>query len=185
LLDNGQSRQLVSFRAIDPTAEPGALRVLLVVDMLNNTVIQVERQREQITEFFNQDGGRLAHPTSLAILTESGVKMMNGYSQDGRELQDAFKKVQTEIRPVGRSAGFYGAAEHLQESLNGLQQIAAFEAKQPGRKLVFLIGPGWPILANAGVQESDKQRAWVFNTLVEISNSLREAHIVLFSLDPF
>ena len=185
LLDNGQSRQLVSFRAVDPNTEPGTLSVLLVVDMLNNTITQVGRQREQISEFFNQDGGKLAHPTALAVMTENGVKMMNGYSRDGHELQEAFQKVQSEIRPVGRSAGFYGAAEHLQESLAGLQQIAAFEAKQPGRKLVFMIGPGWPLLVDAGVEASDRQRAWVFNTLVQISNSLREGHVVLYSLDPF
>ena len=185
LLDNGQPRQLVSFRAVDPATDAGAVRVLLVVDMMNNAVASVARQREQIGEFMNQDGGKLAHPMALAVLTETGVKMMNGYSQDGHALLDAFQNVASEIRPVGRSAGFYGAAERLQESLNGLQEIAAYEAKQPGRKLVFLIGPGWPMLANAGIEESDRQRAWVFNTLVQISNSLREAHVVLYSLNPF
>jgi VWFA-related protein len=185
LTDNGQSRQLVSFRAVDPAAQPEALHVLLVVDMLNNTVTEVDRQREQIGEFLNQDGGKLTYPTGLAVLTETGVKMMNGYSQDGHALQEAFQKINTQIRPVGRDAGFYGAAERFQESLNGLQQIAAFEAGQPGRKLVFLIGPGWPLLMASGYESSDRQRAWVFNTLVEISNKLREAHVVLYSLDPF
>src|SRR6202789_2344 len=185
LLDNGQSRQLVSFRAVDPTAEPGAVRVLMVVDMVNNTVTEVARQREQISEFLNREGGKLAHPMAIAVMTESGVSMMKGYSQDGHELLDAFDKVQSQIRPVGTSAGFYGAAEHLQESLKGLQEIAAFEAAQPGRKMVFLIGPGWPMLINAGYEATDKQRAWVFNMLVDISNSLREAHVALYSLDPF
>ena len=185
LLDNGQSRQLESFRAVDTTADPGSLRVLIVVDMLNNTVTEVARQREQIGEFLNQDGGKLAHPMALAVMTETGVSMMKGYSQNGHDLLDAFEKVQSQIRPVGNSAGFYGAAEHLQESIKGLQEIAAFEASQPGRKMVFLIGPGWPMLINAGYEATDKQRAWVFNTLVQISNSLREAHVVLYSLDPF
>jgi len=185
LLDNGQPRQLVNFRAVDPGSDPNAVRVLLVVDMMNNNVNQVARQREQIGEFLNQDGGRLAHPTALAVLTEKGVTMMNGYSQDGHTLLDAFQKVSSELRPVGRSAGFYGAAERLQESLAGLAQIVGYEAQQPGRKLVFLIGPGWPMLPNASIQESDRQRAWVFNTLVQLSNSMREAHMVLYSLDPF
>ena len=185
LLDNGQQRPLVKFRAVDPSTESGAVRVLLVVDMMNNPITAVARQREQITEFLNQDGGRLAHPMALAILTESGVKMMNGYSLDGHALLETFQKVDSEIRPVGRSAGFYGAAERLQESLAGLEEIAAFEAKQPGRKLVFIIGPGWPMLTNAGIEESDKQRAWVFNTLVRVSNSMREAHVVLYNLNPF
>jgi VWFA-related protein len=185
LFDNDQQRQLVSFRAVDPSTAPAALSVLLVVDMMNNNVTGVARQREQIGEFLNQDGGKLAYPMALAVLTESGVKMMNGYSRDGHALLDAFQKVENQLRAVGRSAGFYGAAERLQESLSGLQEIADYESKQPGRKLVFLIGPGWPMLANAGIEESDKQRAWVFNTLVQISNSLRESHVVLYSLDPY
>ena len=185
LLDNGQPRSLVSFRAVDPNTENNAVRVLLVVDMMNNGPAGIARQREQIDEFLNQDGGRLGHLMALAVLTESGVKMMNGYSLDGHALLDAFQKVDSEIRPVGRSAGFYGAAERLEESLAGLQEIAAFAARQPGRKLVFLIGPGWPLLPNAGVEESERQRAWVFNTLVQISNNLREAHVVLYSLNPF
>jgi VWFA-related protein len=185
VLDNGQPRQLVSFRAVDPGADPNAVRVLMVVDMMNNNINAVARQREQIGEFLNQDGGKLAHPMGLAVLTEDGVKMMNGYSMDGHALLDAFQKVENQLRAVGRSAGFYGAAERLQESLAGLQQITDYESKQPGRKLVLLIGPGWPLLANAGIEESDRQRAWAFNTLVQISNSLREAHVVLYSLDPF
>jgi VWFA-related protein len=185
LLDNGQPRQLVNFRAVDPSSDPNAVRVLLVVDMMNSAINSVARQREQIGEFLNQDGGKLGYPMSLAILTETGVKMMNGYSQDGHALLDAFQKADSELRPIGRSAGFYGDAERLQESLTGLEQIVTFEAKQPGRKLVFLIGPGWPLLPNAGIQESDRQRAWVFNTLVQLSNSMREAHMVLYSLDPF
>ena len=185
LLDNGRPVQPVNFRAVDPVTDPNAIHILLVVDMLNNTATSVARQREQIGEYLNQDGGKLAHPTSLAILTETGVSMMNGSSLDGHALLDAFEKVDSQLRGVGRSAGFYGAAEHLQESLNGLGQITQYEAQQPGRKLVFLIGPGWPMLVNAGVQESDKQRAWVFNTLVQLSSSMREAHVVLYSLDPF
>ena len=185
LLDNGQPRQLVNFHTVDPSSDPNALRVLLVVDMMNNTATGVARQREQIGEFLNQDGGKLAHPMSFAILTEKGVSMMNGYSQDGHALLDAFSKVDSQLREIGRSAGFYGAAERLQESLTGLSQIVGYEAQQPGRKLVFIIGPGWPMLPGAGIQESDKQRAWVFNTLVQLSNSMREVHMVLYSLDPY
>jgi VWFA-related protein len=185
LLDNGRPVQPASFRAVDPTADPNAIHILLVVDMLNNTTSSVARQREQIGEYLNQDGGRLSHSTSLAVMTETGVKMMNGASLDGHALLDAFEKVDSQLRSVGRSAGFYGAAEHLQESLDNLGQITDYEAKLPGRKLVFLIGPGWPMLVNAGLQESDKQRAWVFNTLVQLSNRMREAHVVLYSLDPF
>ncbi len=101
---------------MDASTTPNAVSVLLVVDMINDTAVTVEREREQIGEFLNQDGGRLAHPVSIAALTEGGVKMMQGYSLDGHEVLTAFQTMKSELRPVGRDAGFYGAAEHLQES---------------------------------------------------------------------
>ena len=185
VLDNGQARPLVGFRAVDPTTDPDAVRVLVVIDMTNQTVAAVAEQRQRFNEFLNEDGGRLAHPTSIAVMTETGVKMMQGYSQDGHLLLASFDKVNNELRAVGRSAGFYGAAERLTVSLSGLNQIADFEATQPGRKLVMIIGPGWPLLPRAGIEESDRQRAWSFDAIVALTNKLRESHVALYSIDPF
>jgi VWFA-related protein len=209
VIDNSQQRQLLDFRAINVTATPAAASVLLVVDMINATEDVIAREREQIGEFLNQDGGKLAHPTILAAMTENGVRLLPGYSQDGHLLFDNFQKIKTELRPIGQSADTAGAQERMQVSLTELDQIAAFELGQPGRKLVLIISPGWPTLFNgpsvdptgkrpagrgpknsidtisAGVDISDKQRAWVFNAIVEISDALRQAHVALYSLDPY
>ncbi len=185
VLDNGQPAQLTGFRAVDASTNPNASSVLVVVDMINNNIVSVEREREQVNQFLLQDGGKLGHPVSIAAMTETGVKMMHGYSQDGHALSEAFKQLQSQIRAVGRSAGFYGAAERLQESLTALTQISFYLSKQPGRKLVIVIGPGWPMLPGAGTQEGEKQRDWVFNTLVQITNTLRESHVALYSVNPF
>jgi VWFA-related protein len=86
---------------------------------------------------------------------------------------------------IGRSAGFYGAADRMEWSLAQLSQLAAYEATQPGRKLAFFISPGWPMLAWAGIDATDKERRWIFNSIVELSNGLREAHVALYTIDPF
>lgn len=183
--DNGQPVPLTGFRAVDTTTTPNAVSVLLVVDMLNDTTMVVEREREQIGEFLNQDGGKLAYPVSIAAMTESGVKLMQGYSQDGHQVLAAFKGLKNEMRTVGRSAGFYGAAERMEESLVELTQISRHLEQQGGHKIVIIISPGWAMMPMAGVEETNRQRAWVFDALVQLTNMLREGRITLYSVDPF
>jgi VWFA-related protein len=153
--------------------------------MINTGFEAVAREREQLGEFLKQDGGRLAHPTTLAMLSEKGIKMQQVSSLDGNVLLASLDDAKSELRMVGRSAGFWGAADRLNWSLNQLTQLTAYEATQPGRKLAFFISPGWPLLAWAGVDASDKQRQWAFSAIVGLTNGLREAHVTLYALDPF
>ncbi len=185
VLDNGQAVKLTGFRAVDSSTDPDAVRVVLVFDEINNDLSVVARVREQMGEFLKQDGGKLGYPTAIAAMTETGVQMMNGYSQDGNVMLASFQKLPSSIRLVGRDAGFYGAAERVEDSLRCLDQVISYEAAQPGRKLVLIVGPGWPMLSFAGVEETDRQLEWNFNTIVRLTNIMRESHIALYSVDPF
>lgn len=185
VLDNGKPVTLTGFRAVDTSTDPNSVRVVLVVDMVNSDINVVERVREQVGEFLQQDRGRLGYPTSIAVLTETGVKIMPGYSQDGRVMLASFQKLPSSLRLMGRDTGFYGAAERIEDSLRGLNQIIGYEATQPGRKLVIVIGPGWAMLPFAGVEETDHEREWAFNSIVQLTNEMREANIALYSVDPF
>lgn len=186
LLDNKQLSKILDFREVDTrnsTADP--VHVLIVIDMINTGFDAVAREREQLGEFLKQDGGRLAHPTSLAMLTEKGIKLQQASTLDGNVLLASLEGANSELRMVGRSAGFWGAEDRLNWSLNQLTQLVAFEATQPGRKLAFFISPGWPMLPRAGDNASDKQLQWTFNAIIGLTNGLREAHLTLYALDPF
>lgn len=185
LLDNGQQRPLVSFRFVDPRKPPGALRVLIVVDMINTGFNEVSFEREQLGEFLNQDGGKLAFPTQIAIATETGMRIMPQPQLDGHALLAQFRKVATETRSIGRSAGFYGAGERLEDSLIELRQLVNYEAKQPGRKIIVFLSPGWPMLPMASVEEDQNQRNWAFNVLTHLTDGLQKGHIGLYSADPY
>jgi VWFA-related protein len=186
LLDNKQPQKLVGFRAIDhETLRTDPVHVVIVVDMINTGFDTVARERQELATFLKEDGGELANPTSIAIFADSGLKVAKGSSQDGNALLEGFNKSQSELRIIGRSAGFYGAADRLQMSLSQLSQLAAYEATQPGRKMVLVISPGWPLLPVAGDESDMKQRNWVFNSVVQFTNGLREANIQLYCLDPF
>jgi VWFA-related protein len=186
LLDNKQPCNVVDFHEIDTrnsTADP--VHIVIVVDMINTDFNVVAREREQLGEFLKQDGGRLAHPTNIAMLTEKGIQIEKTSTTDGNALLASLDDSKSGLRMIGRSAGFYGAADRMEWSLAQLSQLAAYEATQPGRKLAFFISPGWPMLAWAGIDATDKERRWIFNSIVELSNGLREAHVALYTIDPF
>ena len=186
VLDNKQPQKLLGFRAIETKGDSAdAAHVLIVVDMINTGFDAVAREREELSEFLKTNGGELPNPTAIAVLAESGVKLGTGWTRDGNALQAAFGKQSSELRAVGRDAGFYGAAERLEVSLKQLAQLAGYEAAQPGRKMILFISPGWPLLPLAGDQSGLKQRTWVFNEVVQLTNGLREGNMTLYVIDPF
>ncbi len=67
---------------------------------------------------------------------------------------------------------------------DALEQLADYEATRPGRKIVVWISPGWPLLSGPNTELSSKAQQEVFNSIVRISDGLREARITLYSVDP-
>ncbi len=186
LLDNKQPARILDFRETDArnsTTDP--VTVTIVLDMINTGFQEVAREREQLGEFLSQDGGKLAHPTSLAILTEPGLKLDKGSTMDGNSLMATLNGTNSALRIEGRQAGFYGAADRLEWSLGQMSQLAAYEATKPGRKLLFVMSPGWPLLAFAGLDSTTKDRAWTFKAIVDLTNGLREARVSLYTINPF
>ncbi len=186
VLDNKDPQKLLDFRSVEakgPTAD--AVHVVIVVDMINTGFQVVARERSQLSAFLKENGGEMPNPTSIAVMAETGLKVARGSSRDGNALQLAFTKTDSELRSVGRDAGFYGAGERLDKSLDQLRQLASYEAQQPGRKMILFLSPGWPLFPMAGDQADLKQRTQVFNELVRFTNGLRESDIALYTLDPY
>jgi VWFA-related protein len=185
VLDNKAPQKLLAFHADAGVQHKDPVHVVIVLDTINSAFNVVAGEREQLSEFLKQNGGELANPTSIAILAESGVKVGQSFSRDGNALNAAFDKQQSELRIEGRSTGFYGAADRLQMSLNQLGELLSYEATVPGRKLVLVIGPGWPLFYGAGINEDMQQRTQVFNSIVQLTNGLRESRVTLYCIDPF
>jgi VWFA-related protein len=185
LLDNKQPTKVLGFREVEPR-NPGAdpVHVVIVVDMINTGFDVVAREREQLDEFLKQDGGGLAYPTSIAILTEKGIQIEKASTTDGKALMASLDNSNTGLRMERRSAGFYGAADRMQWSLGQLSELTAYESTQPGRKLAFFISPGWPMITRASYDATNKELEWTFNSIVELTNGLREAHVELYTIDP-
>ena len=60
----------------------------------------------------------------------------------------------------------------------------AYEAKQPGRKLLIWLGVGWPLLPSEGNGMSGRDSAAIFHNIVWLSTKLREGRITLYNVDP-
>jgi len=181
LLDNKSPQPITHFRA---AAKDTPVEAILLIDAVNTGIISVSYERDQITRFLTANGGKLALPTSLAILTDSGIQAQAGRTLDGNALAKSLASQVTGLRTIGRSTGFYGAEERLGLSLNALRALTNDAAKRPGRKLLLWISPGWPILSGPNIDLSAKQQRGIFASVVDISTQLRQANITLYAVDP-
>jgi VWFA-related protein len=186
LLDNNQPQKLLGFRAVDAAvlkSEPA--QVVIVVDMINADAVTVAREREEVGAYLKTNGGELPNPTSIALIQDSGVKVLPVSSQRGELLLASFNQTQSEIRQIGRGGGLYGATENVQKSLLELGQLIQYEGKKPGRKVVLVVSPGWPLLSLAGDRADTKERMWLFNNIVQFTNLLRDSNVALYCINPY
>ena len=182
LLDDKQPTKITSFGAGAGPDQP--IQAILLVDAVNSSERSVAYEYDQLQEFFRRDGGHLPIPTSLIIFDETSTQIQPQPTQDGSLLASALHSKQFGRRPVGRSGGFYGADERLQLSLQVLERIIQYETKQPGRKLLIWISPGWALLSGPEVELTKKQQDEIFREIVAFSGQLREARITLYAVDP-
>jgi VWFA-related protein len=184
ILDDKQPETIASFRATDegPTAEP--MQVILLVDAVNVGVQTMAFERLELEKFLRQDGGHLALPTSMVFLTDTATEVQPTATRDGNSLADLLNSKETGLRIIGRSQGIYGAMDRFNLCLTALERITGYEARQPGRKLLVWFSAGWPMLSGPRIDLSKKNQEWLFNSIVAMSRSLREARITLYSVDP-
>jgi VWFA-related protein len=182
LLDNKAPQPITSFKPFAGNEAP--VQVILLIDAVNTGYQSVAYERQQIDGFLKANGGRLAHPTTLAIFKDTDTQIQEGASTDGNALSADLANYTIGLRDIRRSAGFYGATDRFELSIKALQQLAAREATKPGRKIIIWVSPGWPLLSGPGVQLDRKQQDGIFAQIVSLSTQLRQAHITLYNVDP-
>jgi hypothetical protein len=99
LLDDLQEQRIVSFRKSDGLnqGEAGAattlqerqppVQVILLIDTVNLPFEQVAFVRQQIAKYLDQNGGHLGQPTSIFLLSDSGLKVQPQPTVDGSALE--------------------------------------------------------------------------------------------------
>ncbi len=189
LLDDKQPQKIVSFQATRMPANENAattdtpVQAILLIDAVNTSYHSVSYERQQLQKFLQQNGGHLALPTSLFVMTDTS-QAQSDVTRDGNALVEALNSNQSGLRIIGRSQGFYGGADRVQISLSTLEKLVSHLATEPGRKLLIWLSPGWPLLSGPGVELSAKDQAWLFQTVVRLSDELRAARITLYNVNP-
>jgi VWFA-related protein len=182
IVDNKAPQTITSFRALSGPDQP--IEVILLIDGVNTGYSTVSYERGEIDKFLQANGGALPYPTQIAVFTDTGTQIQQGFSKDGHALANLLDHYTVSLRAIGRSAGFYGATDRLQLSLKTIGQLAAFANTLPGRKILLWISPGWPILSGPDVELSTKQQEYIFDMISDLSTGLRKARITLYSIDP-
>jgi len=184
LLDNNLPGKILSFQAIDgtgPAADP-PVEVIVLLDTVNIGFQQVADARQQIGKFLRQKGSHLAQPMSIYLFTIDGLKFQSAPSADGNALAEDLKQVDSQLRTIGQAQGAWGDIDRVLLSIRNLDSIAQTEGNKPGLKILIWVGGGWPMLDSAQFQTSSKGQQQLFDSIVELSTSLREAHIALYSI---
>lgn len=181
LLVNQHESRIVAVKAASPRTEP--VHVILLLDAVNVSYTELSYERTQLLQYLRANGGKLAVPTTLAVLTNTGIQMQQGFSQDGNLLAKGLDEHSIGFRTITRAAGFWGVTERVETSANSLRALCTFAGNLPGRKFVLWISPGWPLLSGPEVQLSNKQQDQIFRSIVQMSDKLREANITLYSLN--
>jgi len=186
VLDNNVARKILTFRSYDGITvkpEPPA-EVILVIDTANLPFQQVAFTRDEVGKFLSENGGRLAEPVSIMVLSDTGLRVQPRPSTDGRALLGVLNDVKGSIHAINAAEGSEGDLERFQLSVRQLTTIAANEAQKPGRKLLIWVGPGWPMLDSSKYRFSERDQMRYFDTIVELSTKLREGRVVVDSAAP-
>jgi VWFA-related protein len=182
LMDNKSPEPITSFKAVSSGQEP--VKVILLIDAVNTNFDRVAYVRQQVQKFLRANGGNLAHPTSIAVLTDKGTQMQKDFSADGNALSASLDHYTIGLREITRASGIWGANERVQISLTAVRQLAAYAATIPGRKIVLWVSPGWPLLSGVRIDLDSKQQQQIFGDVVAFSKELQQSNITLYNINP-
>jgi VWFA-related protein len=185
LTDNKAPQKILTFEAVEGANANPPVEVVLVMDTVNVAPQTMSDERLQVQKYLRKNGGKLSHPTSIVIFSDSGMNNLNEPSTDGNALATALDGNDViGLHAMHQAAGSSGDWERLNSSVSKLYSLTQFEAKKPGRKMVIYISPGWPLLDSEGNQMYSKGKEQLFTILVGVSTALRQARVTLYSVDP-
>jgi len=187
LLDDKQPKPILSFHATEQssgTTEP--LQAIFIIDEVNSGPHALSNARQQLEKFLRQSDSQLPVPMSLVFFSDKSTQVQGAPTRDAASLIGALKAADSNLREFNQSSGFYANAERLQQSLSVLGKLTAYEARQPGRKLMIWLSPGWSLLSlpQDQAQPNPKDQESIFQAVVWLSAHLREARVTMYDIDP-
>jgi len=181
VLVNNSPRPITSFRRVTPAQEQ--VEVILLMDAIDIRYSDAVSMRDQTENFLHANGGKLAFPTTIAVLKDEGIQLATGFSKDGSKLGDALERYTIGLRSITQDAQG-GENDRLGIGINALHQITTYAASLPGRKLIIWISPGYPLVSGPNINLTAHQQDQIFREVIGLSLQLRQADITLYDVNP-
>ena len=184
ILDDKRQNPIVAFNAVAEGTLGPPLRVVFVMDEVNVPFRSMASARQQLEKYLRRDGGQLPVPMSLVIFSEKSTQVQGTPTRDGNLLADSVRAIGAGAPRELEGGQFENRVWRLQISLRAFGKLAAYEATQPGRKLLIWLGPGWPLITDSADRLTTKEQQEDFRILVNLSTILRDGHVTAYSIDP-
>lgn len=185
LLDNKQPQKILSLQSANDAPQLTApTEIILVLDEVNTPYSDTGFEREGISKFLRENGGKLPYPVTFAYFTNRGTTLLGKASTDGNALAAAYEQHETAVRSFNQLGTSYGALEQFQLSFKTLNELIYQEGQKPGRKMMIWFSRGWPLMAVSSVDLDKKQQDALFAAIVSTSNAMREAKVTLYNINP-
>jgi VWFA-related protein len=186
ILDNKRQQTIASFSATGESSntEDAPGRVVFVLDTVNTSFRAVGHAREQLEKFLRRNDGQLPVPMSLVIFTENETRVQGTPTRNGNVLADSVHAIDAGALRNLQGAEFGNELERVHISVRALGKLVAYEAKQPGWKLMIWMSAGWPLIYGPNDTLTEEGKLVTFQAVVKLSTDLRQGHLTLYSIDP-
>jgi VWFA-related protein len=181
VLDNKIPRPITYFKIKSPADQP--VSVIILIDAVNIPYQVVSWSRQQVEKFLKSNEGQLTYPTSIAVLTDQGVQIDNGFSTNGNTLSDVLERHEIGLRQITRDSE-WGDPERLQICIKAFQQFLGYTSTLPGHKMILWVSPGWPLVSGPRNYLTSSQEQMIFNEIVGISTQLRQIDLTVYDINP-
>jgi VWFA-related protein len=157
---------------------------ILVLDEFNTAFRDAAFARIQIRNFLLGQPETLKEPTSFLVTTDDGFQEVHDFTLSRPALLDALKALKPAYpATLMRSGGSpEGRAIRFAQTLASLQQITQATAGHKGRKNIIWVGRGFDSIDLR--DEPDHQVQLVRGAAERAVNLMRDAHVVLYTIDP-
>ena len=181
ILDNKSQRPITSFNVESAAAEP--VHVILFLDAVNTPYSLFAYLREGVEKFLKSNEGKLAYPTTIAVLTDNGAEIVKNFASDGNALSDLLEHDKVGLRVINRSSQWSGV-DLMQMSLNAFHQLTEFASTVPDRKLIVWISPGWPLISGPQVYLTAKEQDQIYGEVISLSTQMRQNNLTIYNINP-
>ena len=134
---NGKPEPIVGFQAVEGAA--AHVEVILMIDTVNTGFSTVAYELSEIERFLKQNQGRLAQPISIAVLTDTGIKISPRPSTDGNELAAFLQKINIPIADYPPFHGLLGLGRKISDFRIGPPH-PVYRAAEPSRPQTLNLG---------------------------------------------